>query len=134
MVRERASKTVPPDMVPQPAPILKFFFAWFQATALNMVHQRASQSKFTHFGGGRPAEQAHRGTIFGVCKSFSRDGRGQLGLRALASAKGLDKNSVKLLSVYQEGASFQKPWAMLSAATSDNGSRFDSYKTNKRVQ
>ena len=50
VVRERASKTVAPDMVPQRAPILKFFFVWFQTTALNMVHQRASRSKFTHFG------------------------------------------------------------------------------------
>ena len=50
VVRERASKTVPADMVPQRSPILFFFFAWLQATALNMVHQRASRSKFTHFG------------------------------------------------------------------------------------
>ena len=48
VVRERASKTVRPNMVPQLEPILKIFFAWFQATALNMVHQRTSRSRFTH--------------------------------------------------------------------------------------
>ena len=66
VVQESASKTVPPDMFPQRAPILKFFFAWFQTTALHMVHQCASRSKFTHFGKQTSGPGAPADRIWGL--------------------------------------------------------------------